>query len=146
MEVFYQYVRVLPSASLSVSLSPGWTCLGVRFLTSLNKTQCKTIPAQLYVGPAKTQISLCIKTVWSNLNCALYGQPRIPNFFKRTAKTGQPVQMRRLTWFVYGRTHYFGGISVPWLICLNRHNLNISILNLIFFLQWKQSVQEASSL
>ena len=46
-----------------------------------------TNPTKWHVRPAKTQISLGIRPVWSEYRCALSGYVRTQAFFIRTAKT-----------------------------------------------------------
>ena len=104
------------------------------------------------VRPVKTQISLGIRPVWSELS----GLQRTQGFFMRTAKTDQTGRMPRLLWVFAGRTGHFVGFVVlqpliykQTLYCwgLNRKEfldlLNAHMLLLLLlacFIEWKRTL------
>ena len=64
---------------------------------------------KMTVRPAKTQVSLGIRPIWSEpLLCAQW-VAQGPSFFMRTAKTDQTGWMPRLIWVFAGRTCHFVG-------------------------------------
>ena len=72
---------------------------------NIHLSRLMTKPAKWHVRPAKTQISLGIRPVWS--------ESSLSAFFMRTAKTGR---MPRLIWVFAGRTCHFVGFVMRQLM------------------------------
>ena len=62
------------------------------------------------VRPAKTQISLCIRPVWSeSALCAQWVAKDSSFLHAQSEDSGQTGRMPRLTWVFAGRTRHFVG-------------------------------------
>ena len=68
------------------------------------------------VRPAKTQISVGIRPVWSDTLLCTQWVAKDPSFFMRTAKTDETGRMPRLFWVIAGRT-----IILLVLLCRGLH-------------------------
>ena len=82
-------------------------------------SQRTTKPTKLHVRPAKTQISLGIRPIWSE--SLLYAQwiAKDPSFLHADSEdSGQTGRMPRLIWVFAGRTCHFVGFVLHWLIYL----------------------------
>ena len=62
--------------------------------------------------PAKTQISLGIRPVWSESSLFAWRKLRSLATHWATAKTDQTGRMPRLIWVFAGRTHFFGFVML----------------------------------
>ena len=84
-------------------------------------SQRMTKPTNWHVRPAKTQISLGIRPFWSeSLLCAKW-VAKDPSFLHADSEdTDQTGRMPRLILVFAGRTCYFVGFVVRWLICGQR--------------------------
>ena len=68
-----------------------------------------TKPTKWPLRPAKTQISLGIRPLWSESPPCAQWVDKKKGFFLRTAKTDQTGRMPRLIWVFAGRTSHFVG-------------------------------------
>ena len=80
-----------------------------------------TKPTKWHVRPAETQISLGIRTVWSeSLPCAQW-LAKVQRFFHADKKdSDQTERMPRLIWVFAERTCHFVGLVMRWLIFITK--------------------------
>ena len=72
------------------------------------------------VRPAKTQISLGICPVWSESSLSAWRKPgSLPTHWAHSEDSDQTGWMPRLIWVFAGRTCYFVGFEMRWLIFFN---------------------------
>ena len=85
------------------------------------------------VLPAKTQISLGIRPVWSESSLCAQWAAKDPSFLRADSEdSDQPGRMPRLIWVIAGRTCHFVGFVMMWLICnywVLRYNGHFVVLN-----------------
>ena len=68
------------------------------------------------VRPAKTQISLSIRPVWSESSLCAQQVAKDPSFLRADSEdSDQTGQMPRLIWVFAGRTFHFVGFVTRWL-------------------------------
>ena len=81
---------------------------------------------EMAVRPAKTQISLGIRPVWSESSLCTQWVVKDPSFLHADSEdSDQSRRMPRLTWVFAGRTCHFVGFVMMRLICLvDSHILN----------------------
>ena len=83
-----------------------------------------TKPNKITVCPAKTQVSLGIRPVWSESSLCAQWVAKDPSFLHADSKdSDQTGQMPRLIWVFAGRTCHFVGFVTRWLMCFHIHNL-----------------------
>ena len=71
-----------------------------------------------WLRPAKTQINLCIRPVWSESLVCTQWVAKDPSFLHADSEdTDQTGQMPRLIWVFAGRTCHFVGFVMRQLIC-----------------------------
>ena len=81
-------------------------------------SRATAFPTRLHLRPAKTQISLRIRAVWSEFPLSAW--PRFGSLATHRVScedSDQTARMRRLIWFFAGRTCNLEGNAVPRLIC-----------------------------
>ena len=84
-----------------------------------------TEPTKWYVRPAKTQISLGIRPVWSESLLGAQWVAEDPSFLRADSEgSDQPGRMPRLIWVFAGRTSHFVGFVVRWLKAVWKHMTN----------------------
>ena len=75
-----------------------------------------TKPTKWPVRPAKTQISLGIRPVWSEYSLCAHWVAKNPNILQADSEdSDQTGRMPRLIWVFAGRTGHFVGFVVLWL-------------------------------
>ena len=80
-----------------------------------------TKPTKWYVRPAKTQISLGIRPVWSESSLSAWRKlDSLATHWAHGENSDQIGRMPRLIWVFAGRTCHFVGFVVRW---LKRKNL-----------------------
>ena len=81
-------------------------------------TQRITKPTKWYVRPAKTQISLGIRPIWSEFSLSAWRTiGSLATHWAHSEDSDQIERMSRLTWVFGGRTCYFVGFVLRWLEC-----------------------------
>ena len=76
-----------------------------------------TKPTKWSVGPAKTQISLGIRPVWSEYSLCAQLVVKDPSFLHAgSVNSDQTGRMPRLVWVFAGRSCQFVGFIMRWLI------------------------------
>ena len=76
-----------------------------------------TKPTKWFVRPAKTQISLGIRLVWSESSLCAQWVAKDPSFLHADSEdSDQTGRMPRLIWVFAGRTCHFVGFVMSWLI------------------------------
>ena len=79
-----------------------------------------------HVRPAKTQISLGIRPVWSESSLCAQWVAKDPSFQHADSEdSDQPGRMPRLIWVFAGRTYHFVGFVMRWLICAQRRQISL---------------------
>ena len=79
-----------------------------------------TKPTKWHVRPAKTQISLGIRPVWSEFSLSAWRKlGSSATHWAHIEDSDQTGWMSRLIWVFAGRTCYFVGFVMRWLICLS---------------------------
>ena len=81
--------------------------------TTLHMSRLMTTPTKRSVRPAKTQISLGIRQVWSESSLCAFGVAKDPNFHHADS---EGWRMPRLIWVFAGRTGHFVGVVMRRLI------------------------------
>ena len=95
-------------SGLQVSLSAN----GIAYLSRI-----MTKPTKWYMRPAKTQISLGIRPVWSESSLCAQWVAKDPRFLHADSEDSyQTVRMPRLISVFDGRTCHFVGFVMGWLI------------------------------
>ena len=86
-------------------------------IENLDLSRLMTKPTKWHVLPAKTQISLGIRPVWSESSqCALWVAEG-PRFLHADSEDSEQTgRMPRLIWDFAGRTCHFVGFVMRWLI------------------------------
>ena len=75
-----------------------------------------TKPTKMYVRPAKTQISLGIRPVWSESSLCAQWVAKDSSFLHADSEdSGQTGRMPRLIWVFAGHTCHFVGFVMSWL-------------------------------
>ena len=85
----YQGVCCLNAASMDIRTENDFIILWAldQEHRSLNLSRGTAIPVRLQVRPARTQISLRVRAVWSESSQGTLWEPRIQSVFRRTTKT-----------------------------------------------------------
>ena len=95
---------VLPWCSSVYVIFPCWTFLPVQ-IRKFHLSHLVTKPTQWHVHPAKTQISLGIRPVWSESSLCAQWVAEGPSFLHRDSEdSDQTGRMPRLIWVFDGRT------------------------------------------
>ena len=77
-----------------------------------------TKPTKWHVRPAKTQISLGIRPVWSESSLCAKWVAKYPVLLHADSEDSyQTGRMPRLIWVFTGRTSHFVGFVMRWLMC-----------------------------
>ena len=108
-------------------LKPATFCTAVKcynHLLMLPLHSCKihvsrlmTKPTKWHVRPAKTQVSLDIRPVWSESSLCTQCVAKGPSFLHADSEdSDQTGRMPRLIWVFAGRRCHFVGFVVMWLI------------------------------
>ena len=76
-----------------------------------------TKPTQWHVRPAKTQISLGIRPIWSESSLSAWRKlGSLATYWAHSEDSDQIGRMHRLIWAFAGRTRHYVGFVVWWLI------------------------------
>ena len=86
--------------------------------TILNLNRLMRKPIKWHVRPAKTQISLGIRRVWSESSLSAWRNlGSLATHWAHSEDSDQTGRMPRLIWVFAGRTCHFVGFVMRWLIC-----------------------------
>ena len=96
-------------------------------------SRLKTKPTKWSVRPAKTQISLGIRPVWSESSLCAQWVANDTSFFHADSEDSDQIGlMPRLIWVFAGRTCYFVRFVMRWLI----FSISLFFAKIYFLLQW----------
>ena len=120
------YLCCLRKTSIQVSFK---RFIGLDLITPQSTTynvkmsRIMTKPTKWHLRPAKTQISLGIRPVWSDYSLCAQWVVKDPRFFHADSEdSDQTGRMPRLIWVFAGRTCHFVGFVMRWLKWLCNNN------------------------
>ena len=88
------------------------------YIVFIKNLSCMTKPTQWHVRPAKTQISLGIRPVWSESSLSAWRKlGSLATHWAHSEDSDQTGRMHRLIWVFAGRTCHLCWFVVWWLIC-----------------------------
>ena len=94
--------------------------IALSFITTIlwHLSRLMSKPTQWHVRPAKTQISLGIRSVWSESSLSAWRKlGSLATHWAHSEDSDQTGRMHRLIWVFAGRTCHYVGFVVWWLIC-----------------------------
>ena len=102
----------------STKNQPKLTSISWLVIDKMKMSRLVTKPTKWHVRPAKTQISLGIRPVWSESSLSAQWVAKDPRFLPADSEdSGQIGRMPRLIWVFAGRTCHFVGFVMRRLKC-----------------------------
>ena len=94
-----------------------WDMFESFYNAEVHLSRLMTKPTKWHVRPAKTQISLGIRPVWSESSLSAWRKPgSLATHWAHSEESDQTGRMPRLIWVFAGRTCHFVGFVTRWLI------------------------------